>query len=96
MNLQGRPQCRHSCRTAVQFSLSFVPTTPAPGNTLAALMSFGNMGEYGELTALKSSGIPLQRIMRSLIIVIALLVPVSFYFSNYVLLIQTGRRDPAL
>ena len=68
-----------------QFSLSFVPTALPLAILLAALMSFGNMGEYGELTALKSSGIPLQRIMRSLIIVIALLVLVSFYFSNYIL-----------
>lgn len=68
-----------------QFSLSFVPTALPLAILLAALMSFGNMGEFGELTALKSSGIPLQRIMRSLIIVIALLVLVSFYFSNYIL-----------
>jgi lipopolysaccharide export system permease protein len=68
-----------------QFSLSFVPTALPLAILLAALMSFGNMGEYGELTALKSSGIPLQRIMRSLIIVIALLALVSFYFSNYIL-----------
>ena len=68
-----------------QFSLSFVPTALPLAILLAALMSFGNMGEYGELTALKSSGIPLQRIMRSLIIVIVLLVLVSFYFSNYIL-----------
>jgi lipopolysaccharide export system permease protein len=48
-------------------------------------MTFGDMGEFSELTALKSSGIPLQRIMASLIILIVLLVGVSFLFSNYVL-----------
>ena len=48
-------------------------------------MTFGNMGEFCELTALKSSGIPLQRIMRPLIFLISFLVLVSFLFSNYVL-----------
>jgi lipopolysaccharide export system permease protein len=68
-----------------QFSLSFVPTALPLAILLASLMTFGNMGEFSELTALKSSGIPLQRIMRSLIVLIALLVIVSFLFSNYVL-----------
>jgi lipopolysaccharide export system permease protein len=69
----------------VQFSLSFVPTALPLAILLAALMTFGNMGEFSELTALKSSGIPLQRIMRPLVILIVLLVIVSFLFSNYVL-----------
>jgi lipopolysaccharide export system permease protein len=68
-----------------QFALSFVPTALPLAILLAALMTFGNMGEFSELTALKSSGIPLQRIMRSLMVMIFLLVGVSFLFSNYVL-----------
>jgi len=68
-----------------QFSLSFVPTALPLAILLAALMSFGNMGEFSELTALKSSGIPLMRIMRPLMVMIILLVGVSFFFSNYVL-----------
>jgi lipopolysaccharide export system permease protein len=68
-----------------QFALSFVPTALPLAILLASLMTFGNMGEFLELSALKSSGIPLQRIMRSLIIMIILLVGVSFLFSNYVL-----------
>ena len=68
-----------------QFSLSFVPTALPLAILLAALMTFGNMGEFSELTALKSSGIPLKRIMRSLIVLISLLVIVSFLFSNYIL-----------
>ncbi|MCU0474223.1 MAG: LptF/LptG family permease [Bacteroidales bacterium] len=68
-----------------QFSLSFVPTALPLAILLASLMTFGNMGEFSELTALKSSGIPLQRIMRPLIILISFLVIVSFLFSNYVL-----------
>lgn len=68
-----------------QFSLSFIPTALPLAILLAALMTFGNMGEFSELTALKSSGIPLQRIMRPLMVLIGLLVIVSFLFSNYVL-----------
>ncbi|MCX6301425.1 MAG: LptF/LptG family permease [Bacteroidia bacterium] len=68
-----------------QFSLSFVPTALPLAVLLASLMTFGNMGEFSELTALKSSGIPLQRIMRPLIVLISFLVLVSFLFSNFVL-----------
>ncbi len=68
-----------------QFSLSFVPTALPLAILLASLMTFGNMGEFSELTALKSSGIPLQRIMRPLIVMISFLVLVSFLFSNFVL-----------
>jgi len=68
-----------------QFALSFVPTALPLAILLAALMTFGNMGEFSELTALKSSGISLQRIMRPLIVLISFLCIVSFLFSNYVL-----------
>jgi lipopolysaccharide export system permease protein len=69
----------------LQFSLSFVPMALPLAILLAALMTFGNMGEFSELTALKSSGISLQRIMRPLMLLIGFLVIVSFFFSNYVL-----------
>jgi lipopolysaccharide export system permease protein len=68
-----------------QFSLSFVPMALPLAILLASLMTFGNMGEFSELTALKSSGIPLRRIMRPLIILIAFICVVSFFFSNNVL-----------
>ncbi|MGI6340328.1 MAG: LptF/LptG family permease [Bacteroidales bacterium] len=68
-----------------QFSLSFVPTALPLAILLASLMTFGNMGEFSELTALKSSGIPLNRIMRPLIFLIAIISIVSFFFSNNVL-----------
>jgi len=68
-----------------QFSLSFVPMALPLAILLASLMTFGNMGEYSELTALKSSGIPLRRIMRPLVVLIAFICIVSFFFSNNVL-----------
>ena len=67
------------------FSLTFVPQALPLAILLASLMTFGNMGEFSELTALKSSGIPLQRIMRPLIILIGIIAIVSFFFSNDVL-----------
>jgi lipopolysaccharide export system permease protein len=67
------------------FSMSFVPTALPLAILLASLMTFGNMGEYSELTALKSSGIPLKRIVQPLVILIAVICVVSFFFSNDVL-----------
>ncbi|MBN2767372.1 MAG: LptF/LptG family permease [Paludibacteraceae bacterium] len=52
---------------------------------LASLMTFGNMGENFELTAMKSAGISLFRIIRPLIVFIALVSIGAFYFSNHVL-----------
>jgi Predicted permeases len=67
------------------FALTFVPTALPLGILLASLMTFGNMGEFSELSALKSSGIPLQRIMLPLIILIGFIAIISFFFSNNVL-----------
>ncbi len=67
-----------------QFALTFVPTAFPLAILLASLMTFGNMGEFSELSALKSSGIPLQRIMRPVIVLVAFICLVSFLFSNNV------------
>jgi lipopolysaccharide export system permease protein len=67
-----------------QFSLTFVPMAFPLAILLASLMTFGNMGEFSELTALKSSGIPLRRIMMPVIFVVAVLCAISFFFSNNV------------
>jgi lipopolysaccharide export system permease protein len=52
---------------------------------LSSLMAFGNLGEFMELTAIKSSGISLQRAMRPLFILCILLSGLAFYFSNNIL-----------
>lgn len=67
-----------------QFSLTFVPLALPLAILLASLMTFGNMGEFSELTALKSSGIPLQRIMRPVIVLVMFICGISFIFSNNV------------
>lgn len=67
-----------------QFSLVFVPTALPLAILFAALMTFGSLGENFELTALKSSGISLQRIMMPLMAFIFVLSIASFFFSNHV------------
>jgi lipopolysaccharide export system permease protein len=52
---------------------------------LASIMSFGNLSEHYEFAAMKSSGISLQRAMRSLTIAIAILSFVAFLFANNVI-----------
>lgn len=51
---------------------------------LASIMTFGDLGEKYELVAIKSAGISLQRAMYPLIVVMAMLTGVAFYFSNVV------------
>ncbi len=64
---------------------SMVPMALPLAILMAALMTFGNLGEYYELTAMKSSGISLVRIMLPLIILIVAMSIGAFAFSNYVL-----------
>jgi lipopolysaccharide export system permease protein len=49
---------------------------------LASLISFGNLGEHFELTAIKSAGISLTRIILPVFIFVAGLSVVAFYFNN--------------
>jgi lipopolysaccharide export system permease protein len=78
------------------FALTFVPQALPLAILLASLMTFGNMGEFSELSALKSSGIPLQRIMLPLIVMISLLAGVSFLFSNDVVPYSTEKARTLL
>ena len=55
------------------FSLSFVPMALPLGILLASLMTFGNLGENFELTAIKSAGVSLQKLMFPLVILIVLM-----------------------
>lgn len=52
---------------------------------LSSIMTFGNLAENYEFAAIKSSGISLQRAMRSLTVFIILLSIVAFFFSNNVI-----------
>ena len=64
---------------------SVVPLALPLAILLASLISFGNLGEKSELTAMKAAGISLFRIMRPLTICIAFICVGAFYFSNSIL-----------
>jgi lipopolysaccharide export system permease protein len=64
---------------------SLVPLALPLAILLASLMTFGNLGENFELTAMKSAGISLFRIMRPLMVFISFICIAAFFFSNNVL-----------
>ena len=51
---------------------------------LSSLITFGNLGESSELTAIKAAGISLMQTMRSLIVITLIITGISFYFQNVV------------
>ena len=51
---------------------------------LSSLITFGNLGESTELTAIKAAGISLMRSMRSLIVVVVAIAAMSFYFQDVI------------
>ena len=65
--------------------LSLVPLALPLAILLASLMAFGNMGENLELLAMKSAGVSLFRIMRSLMVFIIFICIGAFVFSNNVI-----------
>lgn len=52
---------------------------------LSSIMTFGNLGESFELVAIKSSGIPLTRFMRPILVVALLFSGVQFIFCNNII-----------
>ena len=66
-------------------ALSMVPLALPLSILLAALMTFGDLGEHVELTALKSSGISLTTIMKPLAVLIFVVAIGAFFFQNNVL-----------
>ncbi len=63
-------------------ALTLVPMALPMSVLLTSLLTFGNMGEQLELTAMKAAGIPLLRIMRPILVTALILTGVSFYFQN--------------
>ena len=62
--------------------LSLVPQAMPLTLLLSSLITFGNLGESSELTAIKAAGISLMQAMRSLIVIAVLTSLCSFYFQN--------------
>ena len=51
---------------------------------LSSLITFGNLGESSELTAIKAAGISLLQAFRSLIVIVITICFCSFYFQNVI------------
>ncbi|MGM9870337.1 MAG: LptF/LptG family permease [Muribaculaceae bacterium] len=66
-------------------AITMVPTALPLAVLLASLMTFGNLGERFELTAMKAAGISLLRIMKPLIVFMVLLSIGCFFFQNNIL-----------
>lgn len=66
-------------------SASLIPLALPLAMLLSSIMTFGNLAENNELTALKSSGLSLIKIMRPLMTVVFILSICTFFFSNYVI-----------
>ncbi len=65
-------------------ALSFVPLALPLAILLASLMTFGNLGEHVELTAIKSSGISLLTVMKPLAWFVTFVAIALFFFQDYV------------
>lgn len=66
------------------FSLNMAPVALPLAVLLSSLMTFGTLGEHHELTAIKTSGIALPRILRPVFIFTTVLAIAAFFFNNNV------------
>ena len=66
------------------FAVLTVPTALPLAVLLSSLMTFGNLGEFFELTAMKSAGISLTRALRPLLVLAVFFMGFSFWFNNQV------------
>ena len=87
-------------------ALMLVPQALPLAILLSSLITFGNLGESSELTAIKAAGISLMQSFRSLIAITVLIALTSFYFQNNIgphanmklmqLLISMKQKSPEL
>lgn len=72
-------------------ALSMVPLALPLAILLASLMTFGNLGESFELTAMKAGGVSLFRVMRPLIWLMVFIAIGAFFFQNNALPLAQAR-----
>jgi lipopolysaccharide export system permease protein len=65
-------------------SFTFIPMSMPLAILLSGLITYGNLAEKNELTALKSAGIPLHRVLTPLFILAVGLSVVTFFVANNV------------
>ncbi len=88
------------------FSINMTTNALPLAVLLSSLMTFGNLGVHFELTAIKSSGVSLLRVMQPLFLISCLLVVLGFINNNYLvpkanleaysLLYDIKQKKPAL
>src|SRR5688500_8600553 len=88
------------------FAIFMTPVAMPLAVLLSSLITFGNLGEHFELTAIKSAGISLLRTLRPIFIFVLFLSGVAFYVNNYLvtkadleaysLLYNIKQKKPAL
>jgi lipopolysaccharide export system permease protein len=66
-------------------SASLIPMALLLAVLFSSIMTYGNLAEHNELTAFKSSGLSLFKVMRPMFIFVVLLSVSAFFFSNYIL-----------
>lgn len=69
----------------IYISAGLIPLALPLTVLLSSIMTTGNLAENNELTALKSSGLSLSKILRPLFVFIVIISGITFYFSNYVI-----------
>lgn len=65
------------------FALNMLQIALPLGVLVASLMTFGNLGEHFELTAIKGSGISLLRTLRPIFYFVVVLSIGAYFFNNY-------------
>ncbi len=65
------------------FAIFMTPIALPLAVLLSSLIAFGNLGEHFELTAIKSSGISLVRVLRPIFIFVLFITGVAFFSNNY-------------
>lgn len=65
------------------FGINMIPTALPLGVLVSSLMTYGQLGEHFELTAIKGSGISLVRVLRPTFIFVALLSVGAFFMNNH-------------
>ena len=88
------------------FSINMVPVAMPLAVLLSALIAFGNLGEFNELTAIKTSGVTLMRVIAPVFLVIIAISLGLFFFNDqivpranlkaYSLLYDIRQKKPAL
>lgn len=66
-------------------SANVIPMALPIAILFSSIMTMGNLAESNELTAMKSAGISLFKVMRPMVMFVSILAVGTFYFSNYIL-----------